>query len=149
MQNTPNTKENAVEEKKQWDFFISYAEEDKKEIATPLADALNARGLMVWYADYALKSGDSLRESIDYGLGRSRFGVVILSSPFFEKRWPQEELNDLASREVSGKKVILPVWHKVGFQEVFDYSPVLADRVAISTDKGLDYVVQRVLEAAK
>ena len=90
-----------------------------------------------------------MRESIDYGLGRSRFGIVILSSQFFEKRWPQGDLNDLASREVSGKKVILPLWHKVGFQEVFDCSPVLADRVAISTDKGLEYVVQRILEAAE
>lgn len=149
MQNTPNGKENAMEGKKQWDFFISHAEEDRKEIATPLADALNARGLMVWYADYALKPGDSLHESIDYGLGRSRFGIVILSSHFFRKQWPPEDLNDLAVREVSGKKLILPVWHKVGFQEVFDYSPVLADRVAISTDKGLEYVVQRIVEAAK
>jgi len=37
----------------------------------------------------------------------------------------------------------------VGFQEVFGYSPVLADRVAISTDKGLEYVVRRTVEAAK
>ncbi len=46
MQNTPNANENATEEKKQWDFFISHADEDKKEIAMPLADALNAKGLM-------------------------------------------------------------------------------------------------------
>jgi hypothetical protein len=62
---------------------------------------------------------------------------------------PQEELNDLAGREADGKKAILPVWHKVGFQQVFTYSPVLADRVAISTDKALEYVVQRILEAAE
>jgi hypothetical protein len=74
---------------------------------------------------------------------------VILSNHFFEKQWPREELNHLATREVIGKKVILPVWHKVGFQEVFGYSPVLADRVAISADKGLAYVVQRIAEAVK
>jgi len=138
-----------MEEGKRWDFFISHAAEDKEKIARPLADALNARGLIVWYVDYALKLGDNLRESIDYGLARASFGIVILSNHFFEKGWPQEELNDLATREVSGKKVLLPVWHKVGFQEVFEYSPVLADRVAISTDKGLSYVVERKLEAAK
>jgi hypothetical protein len=132
-----------------WDFFIAYAMEDQEEIARPLADALNARGLLVWYVDYSLKGGDSLRKSIDYGLSRSRFGIAILSQHFLDKQWPQEELNDLAGREVDGKKAILPVWHKVGFQQVFTYSPVLADRVAISTDKGLEYVVQRVLEAAK
>ena len=58
-------------------------------------------------------------------------------------------MNELATHEVNGKKVIMPVWHKVGFQQVFEYSPMLAGRVAISTDKGLDYVVQRMLQAAE
>jgi len=96
-----------------------------------------------------LKVGSNLRESIDYGLARSRFGIVIVSKHFLEKQWPREELNDLAIREVNGKKVILPVWHKIGFRDVFECSPVLADRVAISTDRGLEYVVQRLLKAAE
>lgn len=103
---------------------------------------------MVWYLDYSLKQGSNLRESIDYGLARSRFAIVILSSHFLGKHWLEEELNDLATREVNGKKIILPVWHKVGFQEVLECSPILADRVAVSTDKGLEYVVQRMLKAA-
>jgi hypothetical protein len=32
---------------------------------------------------------------------------------------------------------------------VREYSPTLADRVAVSTDKGLDHVVQRILGALK
>jgi hypothetical protein len=123
--------------------------EDKEEIAGPLAEALNASGLKVWYVDYTLKVGDNLHESIGYGLVRARLGIVILSNHFLDKQWPHEDLNDLAIREVSGKKVIFPVWHRVGFQEVFRYSPVSADRVAISTDKGIEYVVRRILEAAK
>lgn len=150
MENTHAMQSKSPAEKaKLWDFFISHVSEDKEEIARPLADRLNARGLMVWYADYSLKLGSNLRESIDYGLARSRLGIVILSSHFLEKHWPQEELNKLAAREVNGKKVILPVWHKVGFRQVFEYSPVLADRVAVSTDKGLEYVVQRMLKAAE
>jgi len=137
-----------IEKAKYWDFFISHVGEDKEEIVRPLADALNARGLMVWYLDYSLKYGSNLRESIDYGLARSRFAIVILSSHFLGKHWPEGALNDLATREVNGKKIILPVWHKVGFQEVLKYSPILADRVAVSTDKGLEYVVQRMLKAA-
>ena len=150
MENTLGMQSNnPAERTKQWDFFISHASEDKEEIARPLADRLNARGLMVWYVDYSLKLGSNLRESIDYGLAHSRFGIVIVSSHFLEKHWSEEELNDLATREVNGKKVILPVWHKIGFQDVFECSPVLADRVAITTDKGLDYVVQRMLKAAE
>jgi len=140
---------NPSEKPKQWDFFIAHVSEDKDEIASPLAERLNSRGLMAWYIDYSLKQGSNLRESIDYGLARSRFGLVIVSNHFLEKHWPEDELNDLATREVNGTKVILPVWHKIGFQQVLEYSPVLADRVAITTDKGLDYVVQRVLKAAE
>lgn len=100
----------------------------------------------MWYDDFALKLGDSLRQSIDRGLVRSRFGVVILSGHFFSKHWPQQELNGLATREVNGKKVILPVWHGVGFSEVCNYSPTLADRKAVETKSGLAHVVGMILQ---
>lgn len=134
-------------EGERWDVFISHASEDKEEIARPLADALTSKGLKVWYDDFSLRVGDSLRQAIDKGLARSRFGVVILSRHFFEKHWPQQELNGLATREVNGQKVILPVWHKVIFEEVRDYSPTLADRLAVRTELGLSEVVKRILNA--
>ncbi|MGA7915922.1 MAG: hypothetical protein WCA00_11855 [Candidatus Acidiferrales bacterium] len=56
---------------------------------------------------------------------------------------------DWAGRAVDGRKTILPLSHKAGFREVHDYSPELAERVAVSTDKGLHYAVERILEAAK
>jgi hypothetical protein len=58
-------------------------------------------------------------------------------------------VNGLASREVGGKKVILPDWHDVGFDDVRGYSPTLADRVAVSTNEGLERVVERLLLAMK
>lgn len=136
------------QQRENWDFFISHASEDKDAIARGLAEALRAKGKKVWYDDFSLKVGDSLRESIDHGLARSNFGIVILSSQFFEKHWPKKELDGLAAREVNGRKVILPVWHEVRFNEVREYSPTLADRVAVSTDKGLEYVVEKILDSA-
>ena len=53
MENTLGMQSNDPAEKtKQWHFFISHASEDKEEIARPLADRLNSRGLMVWYVDF-------------------------------------------------------------------------------------------------
>ncbi len=75
--------------------------------------------------------------------------MVILSEHFFEKHWPKQELNGLATREVNGKKVILPVWHGVSVEEVREYSPTLADRFAVTTEKGLDQVVEQLLAAMK
>lgn len=146
---TSKTRPSAARGKQQrWDFFISHASEDKDAIARPLADALTAKGRSVWYDDFTLSLGDSLRQSIDHGLAHSRHGIVILSPHFFEKHWPQQELNGLATREVNGEKVILPIWHGVGFDEVRKYSVTLADRVAVSTDETLDFVVQKILKAA-
>src|SRR5450432_638909 len=100
-----------------WDVFISHASEDKDAVAKPLAAALKAAGLRVWYDEFSLKLGDSLRISIDRGLSGSRYGIVILSRTFFDKHWPAQELNGLATREINGEKVILPIWHKVGFED--------------------------------
>ena len=129
----------------EWDVFISHASEDKIAIARPLADALRTKGLRVWYDEFALKVGDSLRESIDHGLTNSRYGIVILSQNFFAKHWPQRELNGLATREVGQERVILPVWYGVGFEDVRRYSPPLADRIAVNADKGLEPVLESLL----
>jgi hypothetical protein len=116
-----------------YDAFISHASEDKDDLVRPLADALKVMGHSIWYDETELRVGDSLRRSIDHGLSRSRFGIVVLSPNFFAKNWPQYELDGLVAKEVAGGKVILPVWHRVSKDEVLKYSPTLADRVALNT----------------
>jgi hypothetical protein len=117
----------------QYSAFISHATEDKDEVARPLAEALRKLGHNVWYDEFTLKVGDSLRRSIDAGLAKSRFGIVVLSPSFFEKGWPQYELDGLVAKEQAGQKVILPLWHRISKDDVLKYSPTLADRVALST----------------
>jgi predicted RNA-binding Zn-ribbon protein involved in translation (DUF1610 family) len=123
--------------KKEWDVFISHASEDKDDFVRPLAEALRSLGVSVWYDEFSLRLGDSLRESIDKGIAHSRRGVVMLSRAFFAKRWPQEELNGLWAREVEEGSIILPVWLDVTKADVTAVSPMLANRVAVKT-VGLD-----------
>lgn len=118
-----------------YDAFISHASEDKSELVKPLATLLAAMGFRVWYDEFELRVGDSLRQSIDRGLVNSRFGIVVLSPDFFAKNWPQYELNGLTAREIEGSKVILPIWHKVTKRDVLGYSPTLADKFALGTDQ--------------
>jgi hypothetical protein len=129
-----------------WDAFICHASEDKEAFVRPLAEALQQKDLEVWYDEFTLLVGDSLRRKIDEGLARSRFGVVILSPSFFEKEWPQKELDGLYQKEVEGEKVILPVWHNVNADDVRKYSVTLADKVGVPTTKGLDFVVKELLK---
>ncbi|GAA2415369.1 TIR domain-containing protein [Streptomyces coeruleofuscus] len=121
-----------------WDVFVSHASEDKESVAIPLAKALTARGLRVWLDRHELKIGDSLRQSVDEGLAKSRFGVVVLSEAFLSKRWPLWELNGLVAVERLGVKAILPVWHGIDHATLAKHSPMLADRVAGNTANGID-----------
>lgn len=50
-----------------FDVFISHATEDKEELVRPLAVALQGHGLSVWYDEFELRVGDSLRRKIDAG----------------------------------------------------------------------------------
>lgn len=119
-----------------FDVFISHASEDKDSVVRPLAGELQALGLEVWYDEFELTLGDSLRESIDEGLKTSNFGVVVLSEQFFGKDWSEYELNGLVQRQMAEDKVILPLWYDVSHADIVDYSPSLADLKAepIDTD---------------
>ena len=133
----------------EWDVFISHATEDKKTFVEELAAALQAQGLRVWYDTQTLKVGDSLHRKIDEGLAHSRFGVVVLSKAFFNKHWPQRELDGLVQREGRGDKVILPIWHGVDHDDVMNFSVTLADKVAISSARGIDEVVRELLDVVR
>jgi hypothetical protein len=79
-------------------------------------------------------------------MARSRFGVVIVSESFLEKRWPKQELNGLMALEENGQKVILPVWHNVTKSRVAQSSPILADRIGAETKKGIQAVAAEIID---
>lgn len=118
---------------REYDVFISHASEDKDEVVRPLANAIKAGGLKVWYDEFELRIGDSLRRKIDKGLSTSRFGIVVLSRSFLTKGWANYELDGLVTKAVTGEQILLPIWHNISKREVIEYSPSLADKLARST----------------
>jgi hypothetical protein len=139
-----------VRDARDYDVFISYATEDKDDVVRPLAHALQNRGLMVWYDEFELRIGDSLRRKIDAGITRSSFGLVVISNSFFAKGWTQYELDGLVTMAVSGKQVLLPVWHRVSKDEVMRQSPSLADKVALRTaDFSIDEIANEIASVVK
>ncbi|NQU83817.1 MAG: TIR domain-containing protein [Parcubacteria group bacterium] len=134
-------------QKRYYDVFISHASEDKEDFVGPFANCLKESGLNVWYDEFELQIGDSLRRAIDNGLRNSRYGIVILSEAFFSKEWPQRELDSLFAREVNGEKVILPIWHKISKNEVLKFSPLIADMLAINTSSfTIEEIAQKISE---
>ncbi len=140
---------NSEIENYEWDAFISHASEDKDEVVLPLYKILTNKGMTVWVDKHEIFLGDSLRRKIDEGLAKSRFGIVILSERFFQKEWAMKELDALVSREDGKEKVILPIWHKVDKSVISKHSPLLADKIAISSEKGLDSVAEEIIRTYK
>ena len=128
-----NPPDDSPDSAKEYDVFISHASEDKDDIVRPMATALKDEGLVVWYDEFELRIGDSLRRKIDRGLAKSKVGLVVLSHSFIAKGWTNYELDGIVTRRVDGQQMLLPIWHNISKNEVVDYSPSLADKVARST----------------
>jgi hypothetical protein len=126
--------------------FISHDSRDKDVVARPLAIGLARLLCPVWFDEFSLTVGDSLRESIEEGLKECKKCILILSPNFLNNPgWTKVEFNSIFTREIlEQKNLILPVWYKVQKQDIYDYSPSLLDRFAANWDLGEDEVVQRL-----
>jgi hypothetical protein len=127
-------------------IFVSHASEDKAAFVRPLAHALKAHGLRLWYDEFSLRPGDSLRRSIDRGLAECSAGLLVLSPSFFSKEWPQRELDGLFAAEIAGQSRLIPIWYQIDFSGVAARSPLMADRLALSADLGVEEIAKRIAE---
>ncbi len=130
-------------------LFISHASEDKEKLVLPLVAEFTHFGGRVWAEEYELQPGDSLRQEIDRGRLECDFGIVVLGKHFFARRWPQWELDGLLYLEIErDRKVVCPIWHGIGRQEVSSVSSPLAGRLAIDSKIGIQEIAQRIIHAA-
>lgn len=132
-----------------YDAFICHASEDKDTFVRELAEKLKSHGLNIWYDEFTLTVGDSLLRKINEGLLQSKYGIVIFSKDFFEKRWTRRELEGLVALEENGQKKILPVWLNVKREDILKTYPTLADLYAADASKGLNHVVDELLKVIK
>jgi len=50
----------------------------------------------------------------------------------------------VAKEITSGEKGILPIWHEIDQKGVAEYSPTLADRLAVPSSKGINEIVRQI-----
>ena len=130
-----------------FDIFVSYASEDRPSIV-PLVRALEHIGLRVWWDQGEVTLGDRLSHQIDKGLARSRYGIVIISSSFIGKHWPESELRSLLTRATtSDQKVLLPIRLGIGHAAFAKAYPLLSDIVTEELDKDIDRLLPNILRA--
>jgi hypothetical protein len=131
--------------------FISHDSRDKDALVRQLAHEMVRLMCPVWYDEYSLKVGDSLRASIEKGLKEARKCIIVLSPNFLSNEgWSKAEFDSIFTREILEKaNVILPVWHNVGAKEVYDYSPRLADRKGLPSSLGIEELARQLSGAVK
>lgn len=131
--------------------FISHDSRDKDAFVRELAHELAKNFCIVWYDEFSLTVGDSLRANIEKGLRETKKCIVVLSPNFLSNEgWGKAEFDSVFTREILEKQnVMLPVWLNVDVKQVYDYSPRLADKVGLSANLGVPEVARRLANAIK
>lgn len=119
------------------DVFICHASEDRIRVVLPLVDTLGRGGITTWLDEAEIGWGDSLTAKVNQGLRVSQFIVVVLSSAFLGKNWPERELNSALNIEAStGEVKVLPIL--VGTEaertSVLKRYPLLSDKLYLVWD---------------
>ncbi len=132
---SPSINSSNPESNVEYDVFISHAWEDKEDFVDKLFHELESLGAKVWYDTSKIKWGDSMRKKIDEGLRKSKFGIIVLSPNYIaeNKYWTKVELDGLFQMESINGKTILPIWHNLTKQEIMDFSPIIAGKLALTT----------------
>uniref|UniRef100_UPI0035C769A7 Hsp70 family protein n=1 Tax=Chryseobacterium sp. TaxID=1871047 RepID=UPI0035C769A7 len=100
--------------------FESMVEELVKKSLTPCRKAIKDAGIKVTEIDEILLVG-----------GSTRIPLV------------QEKVKEIFNKE----KTILPIWLNISFDSIYDFSPLLADKVSIQViNNEIDKVVKKILE---
>ena len=141
-----------AKERAKWEkpmAFICHDSRDKDKIARPLARELAALHTSVWFDEFSLNIGDSLRESIEKGLKECHRCILILTPNFLRNSgWTKKEFNSVFTREIiEGKNVILPIWDEVEVRDIYEYSPMLADKFAANWAEGVKDIARKLVQA--
>jgi len=127
--------------------FISYDSRDREDVARKIATNLQRMMCPVWYDEFSLQVGANLRDSIEYGLKTCKKCILILSPNFFSNNgWTKKEFDSIFTREVLEQtQLVLPVWHGVTRETVYDYSPSLLNVKGLAWGKlGEDEVCRQL-----
>lgn len=131
----------------EYDAFISHAVEDKIPIANELCARLEGAGFRIWYSGQELRVGNRLAPTIESGLEKSRFGIVVLSPTYVKSKWALREFYSLLAKEKTRGTVILPVLYDITPEELALEDLVMAETFAVPASRGMDYVVRKLTES--
>ncbi|MBL0745819.1 toll/interleukin-1 receptor domain-containing protein [Chryseolinea lacunae] len=113
--------------------FISHDSRDKDLVAKPIVEGLTKLACPVWYDEYSLNLGDNLRRSIEKGIKGARKCIVVLSPNFMANSgWTKMEFDTVFMKDLHlGSESIIPIWHGVRKDQIYEYCPALLNFVGL------------------
>lgn len=97
--------------------FLSYAWEDR-DLASNIAEQLQANGIDTWWAEWCLSAGDSLRQKIDEGLGDCSHFLVLLTPTSLSKPWVNQEMDAGLVLKLQSKVKFIPLRHRLSVNQL-------------------------------
>jgi hypothetical protein len=123
--------------------FLSHSSRDNA-FCERLALNLTEYDVRVWYDQWEIKVGDSLRGKIAAGIEANDYLAVVLSGASVESQWVQQELNAALARELREREVVvLPLLIEDCKMPTFLEDKKYAD-FRTDYDEGLKQVLDRV-----
>lgn len=97
--------------------FLSHSSKDS-ELAQHLAEDLQSRGVKVWYSEWEIRLGDSLRRKIDEGIGQATHFLVLLTPNSLASEWVQTELDAGMVRKIEGVCRLIPIFSNINEEQI-------------------------------
>jgi len=88
--------------------YLAHASEDKAFVR-PLAEALMANGIEVWFDEWEIEPGESLRQRMEEGLLAMTHFVVVLTPTALKKAWVSMEIDVGMVQKVGGESHFVPL----------------------------------------
>lgn len=121
---------------KEYDVFVSHANNDKNDYVNRLVEAIKKLGINIFYDSDVLSWGDNWKEIILSGTEKSEFAIIVISDSFFDREWTEIELSEFLQRQNKMKqKTVLPLLHNISIEQLKDKYPALQYIQAIKSNE--------------
>jgi TIR domain-containing protein len=97
--------------------FLSHSFENS-QVAKRLATDLRSKGVDVWFAEWEIRPGDSLRRKIDEGIEKASLFLVLLTPASIQSEWVQVELDAGMVKRIQGQCRLIPILLEITDEQV-------------------------------
>ena len=124
------------------DLFLSHSGYDKDTIVIPLAEALEAMGITIWFDTEKMPYSIDVKSIIADGIHHSLLYVVIITENFFKSNWANYEL--ASKLEGLDTENVMPIILNMGLDKIAEKYPFLLNYRYLKTENDINYIAQAI-----